>query len=65
MIDNRERSIRALDTVINHVKDGEDLRTKVIDILADIMHMCGRNGIDFQDCLRIATYHYEEEKADG
>ncbi len=34
----------------------------VTDLLADIMHFCQHNKIDFDQCLSMATDHYGEEK---
>lgn len=39
--------------------DGED---GVTDMLADAMHFCDAEGIDFAEALDRASGHYEEEK---
>lgn len=41
--------------------DVNDLRTNLVDTLANIQHHAGRIGVDFDDALRMATTHYEEE----
>lgn len=33
----------------------------VIDLLADLMHFCAAQRIDFADCARIAALHFEAE----
>lgn len=35
--------------------------TVVTDLLADLMHLCDRDGIDFETCLIGGRGHYEEE----
>lgn len=40
---------------------GEDGETILGDLLADLMHWCDRNGVDFNDMLERARDHYEEE----
>jgi hypothetical protein len=32
-----------------------------VDLLADLMHWCDRNGCDFDVALERARYHYEAE----
>ena len=40
---------------------GEDLDTKVADLLADLQHLCADNGVSFQGCLERAETHYRAE----
>ena len=40
------------------VKTEED----VIDKLANLLHWCEKENVDFYNCLRIAKDHYEFEK---
>ena len=40
---------------------GEPLAQNMGDLLADLMHLCDREGIDFKDVLRVAETHYTEE----
>ncbi len=42
--------------------DGPD--TAVSDLLADLMHYCDQEGIDFDECVDRGRCHYEEEKAE-
>jgi hypothetical protein len=39
----------------------EPYEENIIDILADIMHYCKVENIDFNDSLRIAQGHFEAE----
>lgn len=34
----------------------------VTDLLADLMHYCKRQGIDFQKCAAMAEVHFEDEQ---
>lgn len=36
----------------------------VADLLANLMHFCASLGIDFEDRLRMASYHHSEERAE-
>lgn len=36
--------------------------TFITDILADLMHFCDVEGIDFADLLRVAEMHFEAEQ---
>jgi hypothetical protein len=33
----------------------------VIDLLSDLMHMCDRDKLNFENLLRIAREHYQSE----
>lgn len=33
----------------------------VTDLLADLRHLCERDGIDFDACVRMSADHYEAE----
>jgi hypothetical protein len=41
-----------------------DREDAVSDLLADLMHWCDRHGRNFDNELRRALYHYEEETSD-
>jgi hypothetical protein len=41
--------------------DGEDTETNIVDTLANIMHLCDRDGLDFQKVVKTATMHHEAE----
>jgi hypothetical protein len=38
-----------------------DLNIEIGDFLADLKHLCRREGIDFEDCLRVADMHFTAE----
>ncbi len=40
----------------------EDLETIVSDFLADLMHLCRLNGLDFEQRLDNARIHHEAER---
>lgn len=40
----------------------DDEHANVIDLLADLLHWCGANGVDFEDTLRISRRHFESER---
>lgn len=39
------------------MRDEDDLK----DMLTDLMHLCNRDGVDFDDILRTARMNYEAE----
>ena len=41
--------------------DGDTTDETITDLLADLMHFCDEQGIDFESCSRMATMHYEAE----
>jgi hypothetical protein len=41
--------------------ENEDMETGITDLLADILHLCDKEGIDIDRCKRMASYHYTEE----
>jgi len=42
--------------------DVED--TDIIDLLTDLLHWSQANAVNLNNCLAMATIHYEEEKED-
>lgn len=40
----------------------EDEHSNVVDLLADLLHWCEANGVDFEDTLRISRTHFESER---
>lgn len=44
--------------------DNEELETAVSDFLADLMHFCDQEKIDFNLCLSRGQGHYLEERAE-
>jgi hypothetical protein len=59
---NRDRAAR-LDEILPLYP--EDQHTNVIDLLADLLHWCELNRVDFEDTLRIARMHFEAERDEG
>jgi hypothetical protein len=53
---------RALDHIV--IANGCDSYEALIDTLANLMHMCKRDEIDFDAALSTATDHYAEEQND-
>lgn len=39
----------------------DDLSVAVVDLLTDVMHLCRREQVLFEDCLRRATGHFSAE----
>ena len=39
-----------------------DLNSRVIDLLTDLMHLCDQRGIDFERALLCAEDNFEEER---
>ena len=62
---NNDRAEYARSAVENHCKqaDGEPecLEESVIDLLANLMHLCKKDGVDFGDCLLSAQIHFDAE----
>lgn len=46
---------------ITGADDGTDGTETVIDILTDLIHICEREGVDFDNALRIARGHVRAE----
>ena len=40
---------------------GDDLKTSISDLIANILHLCDEENINHEDVFRNATWHYEEE----
>lgn len=40
---------------------GEDMQTVMGDLLADLMHLCQQNDIDFERILATGKMHFEAE----
>jgi hypothetical protein len=51
---------RALRTM--EADSGSDPKTRIIDLLADLMHYCHAKGLCWETCLRCAENHYESEQ---
>lgn len=46
-------------------EDMDDCGAVVVDALADLMHLCGHVGMEFEDLLRVAEEHYTREGGGG
>ena len=52
--------------IFNETSYGEDtLDTGVVDLLADLMHYCDLEEIDFELCLNNARMHFNYEAEKG
>lgn len=40
----------------------EDVDVQIIDLLADVMHLCEREELDLNQLVERAEFHYEEER---
>lgn len=65
-IQNEERSERAKQALLRYAElTGQDpdaeLEDMVTDLLADMLHMAQEQELNFEDCLRWAYEHYDEE----
>ena len=58
MITNEERAKR-LDDILPFYP--EEQHTNLIDLLADAMHWCRLNDVNFHEVLRIAEMHFAAE----
>lgn len=66
-ITNNERAARARATTTQYVADkgtDDDLATGIMDLLADLMHLCAAQGMDFRRALDVACEHFEAEVID-
>ena len=54
----------AIDAMLDTTNEdhGDDIATPVTDLLANLMHYCDAEGIDFQRCLKSAGIHFEAER---
>ena len=60
-----EQADRAYDAVREHTgleQPPDELETEITDLLANLMHLCNREKVDFNLCLQNAQMHYNEEK---
>jgi hypothetical protein len=59
MTTNKERANRVA-SLLSH--EGTDTAETLIDVLADAMHWCERNDIDFDRLLNMASMHFNTER---
>jgi hypothetical protein len=62
-ITRAERAKQVLVQKLDEYPGGEDADTVILDHLADIMHLCRQNGLDFEDLLRRGRNHHGDEAA--
>lgn len=55
----------ALDTFRRLTAPNEDTPTLLRDLLANLMHLADKEGIDFAHELNMATMHYEAEAGEA
>ncbi|MGO9021804.1 MAG: hypothetical protein ACLQVJ_25995 [Syntrophobacteraceae bacterium] len=54
------RAITALEAAYS--EEGDDLVSKISDLLADLMHLCRQEGIEFRRCVTVAEVNFESER---
>jgi len=42
-------------------EDLDDYRDEIVDLIADLLHLCKQEGIEFYAVLESATMHFEAE----
>ena len=48
----------------DHLHRGDQIDAAT-DLLANVMHLCQQQSIDFEHCLELARMHFGEEVVDG
>lgn len=56
-----EYAFRAMQTFIQSNGDNGDAGANLTDLLCNLMHWADEHGVDFDQSLRIAKGHHEEE----
>lgn len=66
---NEERADRILEVLeaylLKHTKedyDPENAKCELAFLLADVLHFCDSNDLDFKDVMVLAECHHEEEQ---
>ena len=64
---NENRANWAENAINNYCQEtgDDDTETGMTDLLADMMHLCDRDGFDFSTSLARAEMHYLEEKEES
>jgi len=60
-----ERRARKAKFIALKAYDKNDLRTSVVDLLADILHLCHSEGFNFPELFESAALHFHAEKIGG
>ena len=67
-MDNNDRAIAADKALATFTRltgmQGEDIRTRMVDLLADLYHLADRENIDMAGALDSARWHHESEVKD-
>lgn len=59
---NQKRAAAALECIKEYSGyDPEDLRSSVVDVMNDIMHLCVDRDIDFNECVISSENHFDSE----
>lgn len=67
-ITNADRIARAENTLVYYsfekgeAKEDSDQRTDVVDLIADLMHLCEKNGHVWDNITSIANHHFTDEQ---
>jgi predicted subunit of tRNA(5-methylaminomethyl-2-thiouridylate) methyltransferase len=70
-ITNEDRASNALTALVEYAEakgvilHEEGIETVMTDLVADMMHLAKREGIDFADCATVAVGHYQAELDEG
>ena len=57
---NQERVDNARDSLQQYL-DGQSLEEAMIDCLTNLRHLAAAEDVNFDDCIRISEFHFEEE----
>jgi hypothetical protein len=49
---------------IAEARDGDPIEDVMVDLLADVMHICQRTGIPWEELVRRSRLQYEAEEAE-
>lgn len=52
---------RAVKTWATAYAESHDYQTFAIDLMADLLHFCDANGVDFEEIYHMAETHYQQE----
>ncbi len=64
--DELEQKVELIEDVLHTYQPGYQLgdgvELAISDLLADLMHYCSQDAVDFNTCLERAQGHYSEER---
>lgn len=61
---NKDRAFnieKILTGCVFDVYECDEVETVLVDMVADLMHYCFQNDVNFDDILRIAANHFDQE----